>query len=449
MKKTISAFFLTISLLLFTNSINIYKNIYKFNHTSVKNNIDYLTSDDYKGRLAGTLENIQTEAFVKNQFQQNGLEPFNGDYYDPFDSNYPHKLDENPYLRILDKNSTSIIKEYEYGSDYKEEMLSFKKNHVVFSNKDSIKTGDNGIQITKGSDSFLFFVPESNSLTFRSSFLASQTSYQSMYVMLTEATLKEIKEYLSKDYKISCFIPFEVKNTTLNNVVGFIKGKDTKTPPVVISAHFDHLGTDLKGNIYRGALDNASGISFILELSKYITSLGTPDRNIIFVGFNAEEFGLLGSEHFVKKYSSMLKGAKVYNFDMIGSSAVPLSIMGGKGDTKETSFMRSITSTINTKAVNYKLIFEDASDHEPFRRNNIDAVTFCDSDMSRIHTPEDTIDHISVEAIDRAFNVISKEIIKQSFNGNPMLIYYKNIMIFSALGTVLFSFLLSIQIKKN
>lgn len=448
MKKTISTLFLIISLLLFTNSINTYKNIYHFNHSSVKNNINYLSSDDFKGRLAGTIENIQATAFIRNQFQKNGLMPFDGDYYDPFDSNYPHRLDGSPYLRILDKNGVSI-KEYKYGTDYKEEMLNFKKNHVVFSKKDSIKEGNNGIQVNKYSDSFLFFVPEDNTLTFRSSFIASQQSFQSMYIMLTKDTLTEIKEYLSKNYKMSCFIPFEVRNTTLNNVVGYIKGKDVSAPPVVISAHFDHLGTDLKGTVYRGALDNASGISFILELSKYIKSLGTPNRNIIFVGFNAEEFGLLGSEHFVKKYSNMLQGAKVYNFDMIGSSSVPLSIMGGKQDTKETAFMRSITSTINNKEVNYKLLFEDASDHEPFRRNNIDAVTFCDSDMSKIHTPEDTVDYISVEAIDRAFSVISKEVIKQSFDGDPMLVYHKNIMIFSALGTIFFSILYNVQIKRK
>jgi hypothetical protein len=128
--------------------------------------------------------------------------------------------------------------------------------------------------------------------------------------------------------------------------------------------------------VYNGALDNASGIAFMLEFSKYIKSLGTPERTIIFIGFNAEEFGCLGSEHFAIKYASQLKGAKVYNFDMIGSSAVPLTIMGGKGDNDKTEFLRSVMSTCIKEKVDYNFIFEDSSDHEAFRKNNIDAYLF-------------------------------------------------------------------------
>jgi len=447
-KKILISFFLIISLLFFTNSLNTYQNIYNFNHTSVKNNIEYLSSDYFKGRLAGTIENYEVTAFVKTQFEKLGLTPFNSDYYDPFDVNYPNRLEENPYLKILDKKG-SLIKEYRYGVDYKEDMLNFKKNYVAFSNKDSIKSNDSVIQVTKGTDSFIFFTPSDNKLSFRSSFVNSNPDTQSMYIMLSKETLQDIKKYILKDYKISCFIPFDIKNTTINNVVGSIKGKDTNAPPIIVSAHFDHVGSDLSGTVYNGALDNASGIAFMLEFSKYIKSLGTPDRTIIFIGFNAEEFGCLGSEHFAQKYSSLLKGAKVYNFDMIGSSAVPLSIMGGKTDTDKTEFLRSVMSTCINEKIEYNFIFEDSSDHEAFRKNNIDALSFCDSDMSRIHTPEDKVSFIDIEAIDRCFKIASKEIIKNGFDNNPMLLYHKKIMIFSGFGIVLFSVLYLLKIKNN
>jgi hypothetical protein len=155
--------------------LRIYQNIYNFNHTSVKNNIEYLSSDYFKGRLAGTIENYETTAFVKTQFKKLGLTPFNSDYYDPFDVNYPNRLEENPYLKILDKKG-SLIKEYRYGVDYKEDMLNFKKNYVAFSNKDLIKSNDSVIQVTKGTDSFIFFTPSDNKLSFRSSFVNSFNS---------------------------------------------------------------------------------------------------------------------------------------------------------------------------------------------------------------------------------------------------------------------------------
>lgn len=448
MKKNAIKFLIIISILSLITTLNIFTNIYKFNPAAVKYNIKYLSSDYFKGRLAGTLENMEACAYIKNQFKEIGLLPFEGDYYDPFDSSYPHKLEEDPYLKILDKKG-AVIKEYKYGSEYKEEMLKFKKNHVVFSSKDFIKEGDEVLQITKGSDNFLFFVPKEGKLTFRSSFMASEPSYQSMYIMLSRETLKEVKSYLSKNYIVSCYIPFETRETKLNNVVGYIKGKDIKAPPVIISAHFDHVGSDVKGTVYNGALDNASGISFLLELARYITSLGTPDRNIIFIAFNGEEFGLLGSRHFVEKYLYKIQGAKVYNFDMIGSSAVPLSIMGGRQDSDDTKFVRSIVSTLNKVNVDYKLVFEDSSDHEAFRKAGIDAVTFCDSDMSKIHTPEDEAQYIDSSAIGRAFRIASKEIIREGFDNNIFLMYYENIIIFSGLGIILFSIVYKVKISKE
>ncbi len=448
MKKQFTAFLLIISLLLFTNCLNLSMSIYDFNHTEVKNKIEYLSSDYFKGRLSGTDENLEVTAFMKYQFKNIGLLPYNGDYYDQFETNYPQRLKDDPFLRIIDKNG-AILKEYNYGTDYKEEMLNFKNNYVVFSKKDSLYETETSLNVSKGADSFLFFVPEDNKLGFRSSFMGNDGRYQSMYIMLTKDTLADIKKYISQNQKIVCYIPFTVRKTTLSNVVGYIEGSDSKAPPVVISGHFDHLGADLSGKVYSGALDNASGISFVLEFSKYIKSLGIPNRDIIFIAFNAEEFGCLGSNHFVEKYLQKLQGAKVYNFDMIGSNTVPLSIMAAKSDNNNTNFVRSITSTFNKSKVSYNYIFEDSSDHEAFRKHNIDAVTFCDSDMSKIHTPDDTVKHISTAAIDRAFNVASKEVIKEGFGNNPMLLYYRKIFMYSLLASILLSIVHSIQNIKN
>ena len=86
-----------------------------------------------------------------------------------------------------------------------------------------------------------------------------------MYIMVTKTTIDELKNYLKDNYTINCFIPFEAKHTSLNNVTAYIEGKNPSLPPIVLSAHFDHIGTDLAGNVYNGALDNASGTAFILD----------------------------------------------------------------------------------------------------------------------------------------------------------------------------------------
>jgi hypothetical protein len=134
---------------------------------------------------------------------------------------------------------------------------------------------------------------------------------------------------------------------------------------------------------------------------------------------------------------------------MIGSSSVPLSIMGAKSDSDKTDFIRSITSTFNKTKISYNYIFEDASDHEAFRKYNIDAITFCDSDMSKIHTPEDRVEYISTEAITRAFNVASREVIKYGYSDNPGLLHYKKIFMLSLAAGSLLSLIYSIRIRKN
>lgn len=435
MKNNIIKLALSISLLLFYCSFQFTFTIHSFNHTNVKNYIEYLASDNFKGRLAGTLENEEAAAFIKGEFNNLGLIPFEGDYYDPFNAPFPNRLDQDPFLKIMDKNG-KIIKDYKYNEDYKEDMLNFKKNNLSFSKKDTIKMNNTAMQITQGNESFIFYVPESSNLAFRSSFISTDSN--SLYIMITQKTFDEIKDYISKGNTVSCFIPFDIKEGKLNNVIGYIKGSNPKAAPVIISGHFDHLGTDLNGTIYSGALDNASGISFVLEFAKYIRSLGTPDRNIIFVGFNAEEFGCVGSSKFVDKYKNSLKGAKVYNFDMIGSNnSVPLSIMAGEKDTINSDFIRSLTSTLSSENVTYSCVFENSSDHEAFRKNNIDAITFSDDDMTRIHTPSDKPSFISTNSIDRCFSVASVEVIKQAFDGNPILIHYKNILMVSLISIFL------------
>jgi Predicted aminopeptidases len=206
-------------------------------------------------------------------------------------------------------------------------------------------------------------------------------------------------------------------------------------PPVILSAHFDHLGSDLAGNVYFGSLDNASGTAFLMQMAKYIESIGQPERDIIFIGFNAEEFGCLGSKQFVEKNKNKLAGSKVFNFDMIGSDkGIPLCIMGSERDTADTSLIKSVAAVCLDERIHFNYLFKDSSDHEYFRKNGIDAVTFCDNDMSRIHTPKDTAEYLSSSAVVRCFNVVSKQVIKYGFNNNIFILYNNEIFMVSFIG---------------
>lgn len=100
------------------------------------------------------------------------------------------------------------------------------------------------------------------------------------------------------------------------NVVGMIRGADPELADeiVVLTAHLDHIGndgelgrasgtcrtSDEEDVICNGAVDNASGVSIMLETARTFLEEGTPRRTIVFVALAAEEKGLLGSEHFAR-----------------------------------------------------------------------------------------------------------------------------------------------------
>jgi len=94
---------------------------------------------------------------------------------------------------------------------------------------------------------------------------------------------------------------------TSPNVLGVLPGSDPalKNEVVLLMAHLDHEGTDpaLTGEdkIYNGAMDNATGISTMLEVARAFSETGTrPKRTILFAAVTAEEDGLLGAEYLAK-----------------------------------------------------------------------------------------------------------------------------------------------------
>jgi hypothetical protein len=97
---------------------------------------------------------------------------------------------------------------------------------------------------------------------------------------------------------------FKERDFISSNVIGMVEGSDPelKNTYLIISAHYDHLGIgeQIKGDsIYNGAIDNALGVSVLLELAKSFASLETkPKRSIIFIATTGEEKGLLGSIYY-------------------------------------------------------------------------------------------------------------------------------------------------------
>jgi peptidase M28-like protein len=91
------------------------------------------------------------------------------------------------------------------------------------------------------------------------------------------------------------------------NIVGIYEGSDPqlKNEYVVMTAHLDHVGVGRAVNgdaIYNGAMDDASGVASVIEISRLLKESGAQTkRSIVFVTVTAEEKGLLGSKYFAAR----------------------------------------------------------------------------------------------------------------------------------------------------
>lgn len=104
--------------------------------------------------------------------------------------------------------------------------------------------------------------------------------------------------------RIRTRIPSSVTPIRTRNVVAMIAGSNAqkRNEAVLYTAHWDHLGVGIPvdgDNIYNGAVDNATGVSLLLELARaFGESDARPQRSILFAAVGAEEGGLRGSQYY-------------------------------------------------------------------------------------------------------------------------------------------------------
>ena len=209
---------------------------------------------------------------------------------------------------------------------------------------------------------------------------------------------------------------------SLTNVIGLIPGTDPelKEEPVVISAHYDHLGLgwpDVRkgneGKIHYGADDNASGVATIIELAHTMAKTVKPKRTIVFLACTAEEAGLIGSRYFVAHSKDYFKGtifANV-NIDTDGSLFDKKLLVLNANSAKEWKFIfmgTDYTTGIKSEVIDKDL---DASDQFAFIEKGIPAVQLFTGATENYHRPSDTYEKIDGKGLVKVA-IVSKEVLE-------------------------------------
>ena len=182
------------------------------------------------------------------------------------------------------------------------------------------------------------------------------------------------------------------------NIIGTLPGASDET--IVLGGHYDSVDAG------PGAGDNASGTATLLELARVMGARPQPQHTLVFIAFDAEELGLLGSRAYVDDLSTaqLAKIRGMLNFDMLGAGGGPLLLMG---DGNLGLLGRSSARELGIDARNGSLPANAGSDHESFARRGVDTVFFM-RDYNLLHTPDDTIDQVKQDYLDEAGRVAQR-----------------------------------------
>ncbi len=168
------------------------------------------------------------------------------------------------------------------------------------------------------------------------------------------------------------------------NVIGVLEGKD-KTKCIVVGAHYDHMG-QIKGFIYNGSDDNASGTIGVMNIARAMVATGQiPKVSVVFCAWTAEEKGLLGSKYFADH--PYLKDILCYmNYDMISRTALDDST-GMKCDFNSSSgspFLQEMTQK-HIKDYSIKLTMDYKSSPKPVGGSDFSSFSAKDIPIFLIH----------------------------------------------------------------
>ncbi|MHA1985547.1 MAG: M28 family metallopeptidase [Promethearchaeota archaeon] len=178
------------------------------------------------------------------------------------------------------------------------------------------------------------------------------------------------------------------------------------------------------GNSSPGALDNATGMAIVFELSKYFREIPTKNFNLWFCQFSAEELGTMGSRIFVNNHENQFIKGKTFqiNFEMISCKDQPnnqIEYLKSYGLFPRKKIAPLLSKYINEAAlgenVNIKGFHSSVGAHTdsvPFHQRDyysIDLVTRAGGKFT--HSKYDTPDKVDPKVLLDAYLIVHKALL--------------------------------------
>ncbi|MDF7812903.1 M28 family peptidase [Hymenobacter sp. YC55] len=200
------------------------------------------------------------------------------------------------------------------------------------------------------------------------------------------------------------------QNYQAQNLVAYIPGQIRPDSFLVVTAHYDHLGTMGKHAYFPGANDNASGTAMLLELAAfYARAENKPAYSVVFIAFGAEEAGLIGSSFFVNHPLVPLDRIRfLVNLDLLGTGSEGVTVVNGRelpGQFQLLQRLNEARQAVPSLAARGRAA---NSDHFPFSERGVPAFfLYTRGGIAAYHDVQDRAETLPLTAFASVFVLIS------------------------------------------
>lgn len=200
---------------------------------------------------------------------------------------------------------------------------------------------------------------------------------------------------------------FTHKRTPQKSIIATIPGETNER--VILGSHIDSI-VGFGGNVDQirspGQDDDGSGTAALLEVLRVIAQSGQKfERTIQFMGYAAEEIGLVGSNEIAESYAkAKIPVAGVMQLDMAGyvkpGEEMKAFLITNDTNSEHTQLVADLVSTYLTIKSEKKVLDLGTSDHQSWSRRGFPAVFPTENPSAfnmALHTKGDTIDRLNFD----------------------------------------------------
>lgn len=390
-----------------------------FDIKRVIKHLEFLTSEDAAGRLSGSDGEKKAAVYLSEKLKEFGYNPIVGEGF--------LNIVEVPATRLTGPVKLIINgREYIHRIDFSE-MLMFTAGGKVEGNMIVVYDGID-IEESKFINKIVLIPSKPENIDIRETVnTAEQLGAKALIFENGDAKwfnktlfgrkdnkipVLQIKKSLAdeliylEDAFVCIDIPIESSKKKGLNVLGFL-GSPTRKSTILLSAHYDHLGDDPEGHRYPGAVDNASGVSVILEVARNLAGFSKKlPFNILIAFLTGEESGLWGSRKLIN--NPPIPVSIAVNLDALGYEK-ELHAMRIGHSSRGHWLPELASKVIEEFDVEVKWI-SGGDDSIAYMERGIPTLGLGQKPVTnetiKIHTPEDNLSSIHLKPLEKGFYIL-------------------------------------------